>query len=122
VPRCPLDTLLGDAAYDAEAFHRLCREELAIRQSIFPLNSRGWRRPPQTRYRRQMYFRFPRGRYRQRWQVESVFSQFKRLLGSFLHAHSEQARYREVYLRILVFDLMLLLSSLRALFYRATCG
>jgi hypothetical protein len=112
-------SLLGDAAYDSEDFHAIGRRELGIRLTIFPINSRGCTKPPQTRYRSQMYRRFPKRRFGQRWQVESVFSQLKRLLNSHLRAHSESARFNEIYLRILTFDLMLLLCCLRYGFYGA---
>ena len=80
------DRVLADAAFDSEASHRYCREELGVRSTVIPLNRRGQgRKWPRTRYRRQMVKRFrkrPRGsRYRrvygQRWQAESTFSRHK---------------------------------------------
>jgi hypothetical protein len=62
--------LMGDAAYDAEHNHRLCREELGIRSTVIPLNRRRGRKWPKTRYRRQMKIRFFKRIYGQRWQVE----------------------------------------------------
>ena len=117
--RLELDTLFADAAYDSEEFHLLGRHELGIRQTVFPINSRGSTRPPLTRYRRQMHRRFPKRRFGQRWQVESVSSQLKRLLDAHLRAHSEVGRFAELYLRILTFNLMILLRRRVYGFYRA---
>jgi hypothetical protein len=114
--RCPLDTLLGDAAYDAEHNHADSRG-LGIRSTVFPLNRRNrGRKWPKTRYRRQMVRRFrkkPRGSrhkrvYGQRWQAESGFSRQKRLLGSALRARKWDNQKREILLRVLTHNLMLL--------------
>ena len=114
------DRVLADAAFDSEASHRYCREELGVRSTVIPLNRRGrGRKWPRTRYRRQMVKRFrkrPRGsRYRrvygQRWQAESAFSRHKRLLDSALRGRSDAARERECYLRVLTHNLMLLAAA-----------
>src|SRR6516225_11487920 len=53
------DRVLGDAAYDSEANHRLCREELGVRSTVIPINKRAQgRKWPRTKYRRQMKRRF----------------------------------------------------------------
>ena len=102
-------TLLGDAGYDAEHNHRLCREELGMRRSVIALNPRNTgRRWPKTPYRRATRRRFPRALYHQRWHAESGFSQFKRRLGSALTARSTAAQARELVLRVLAHNLMLL--------------
>jgi hypothetical protein len=106
--------LLGDTAYDAEHNHRLCREELGIRSTVIPLNPRrGSRRWPQTRYRRQMKRRFFKRVYRQRWQVESLFSRHKRVLGATLRARTWSAQKQECLVRILTHNLMILRCHLR---------
>jgi transposase len=114
------DRLLGDAAFDSEENHRLCREDLEVRSTVIPLNRRNQgRKRPQTRYRRQMKRRFrkkPRGSrykrvYGQRWQVESAFARHKRLLDSALRGRSDESRKRECYLRVLTHNLMLLAAS-----------
>jgi hypothetical protein len=103
------DTVLGDAAFDSEANHCLCREELGIRSTVIPINRRGrGRKWPSTKYRRQMKRRFHCRKYGQRWQVESAFSRHKRLLGSALRGRSEPSRQRECRLRVLTHNLMLL--------------
>ena len=107
--RIEIDTLYADAAYDCEAHHCLCRDELGIAKTVIPINDRG--RPdaiPQTRYRRQMKAQFPHEESGQRWQVESVISRFKRLLGSSLRARTDPSRTHECYLRVLTHNLMIL--------------
>jgi hypothetical protein len=116
----PIDTLLADGAFDAEHNHAYAREELGIRSTVIPLNRRNsGRKWPKTRYRRQMVKRFrrrPRGsRHRrvhgQRWQVESGFSRNKRLLGSALRARRWPNQKREVLMRVLTHNLMLLAAA-----------
>jgi Transposase DDE domain len=102
------ERLLGDRAYDAEHNHQLCREEVGIRSTVIPLNSRGARKWPQTRYRRQMKRRFLKRIYRQRWQVESLFSRHKRGLGATLRARKWSAQKQECLVRILTHNLMIL--------------
>ena len=117
--RCPLDTLLGDAAYDAEPHHAYARGELGIRSTVIPVYRRGRadrRNPPRGKYRGQMVRRFrpkPKGArhkrvYGQRWQIESGFSRHKRLLGSALRARRWAAQKQEVMLRVIVHNLILL--------------
>ncbi|MFC7538228.1 transposase [Siccirubricoccus deserti] len=53
---------------------------------------------------------FPRALYHQRWHAESGFSQHKRRLGSALSARSGAAQAREIILRVLTHNLMLLRS------------
>lgn len=102
------ERLLGDTAYDAEHNHRLCRQELGLRSTVIPLNPRGTRKWPQTRYRRQMKRRFFKRVYRQRWQVEGLFSRHKRLLGATLRARKWGAQKQECLMRILTHNLMIL--------------
>jgi len=115
--RCPLDTLPGDGAYDGEPHHAYARDRLGVRSTVFPVYRRGGGRGPvRGKYRRQMARRFrrrakgarPRRVYGQRWQVESGFSRHKRLLGSALRARRWAAQKREVVLRVVTHNLMLL--------------
>lgn len=107
------DRILADAAYDSEAHHRLCREQLGVRSTSIPLNPRGNPQTvPKTKYRRQMHTRFFCRIYRHRSHVESAISQDKRVLGSALRARSDESRTRESFLRVLTHDLMILRSSL----------
>jgi transposase len=106
------DRVLGDAAFDSEANHRLCREALGVRSTVIPLNRRNrGRRWPRTRYRRQMKKRFFKQVYGQRWQAESAFSRHKRLLGSALRGRSDVSRERECYLRVLTHNVMILAAT-----------
>jgi hypothetical protein len=47
-------------------------------------------------------------RYGQRWQVETVNSMLKRMLGSALRARSYWSRSREMTLRVLTLNIMIL--------------
>jgi hypothetical protein len=106
------DRVLGDAAFDSEANHRLCREDLHVRSTVIPLNRRNrGRKWPKTRYRRQMKKRFFKRVYGQRWQAESAFSRHKRRLGSALSGRSDASRERECRLRVLTHNLMLLADT-----------
>ena len=107
-----IDVALGDAGYDAEHNHRLCREGLGVRQTVIRLNRRNTgRRWPKTPYRRAMRHRFPKPLYHQRWHVESGFSQHKRRLGSALTARNPSSQNRELVLRVLTHNLMLLAET-----------
>jgi hypothetical protein len=113
------DRVLADAAFDSEAHHAYAREELGIRSSVIPINTRGHDGPPGGKYRSQMARRFvpkPEGsRHRrvfgQRWQAESAFSRHKRRLGSALYGKSDDSRERECRLRVLTHNLMLLAAT-----------
>jgi hypothetical protein len=103
----PLDTLLADAGFDSEANHVYAREKLNVRLSVIKLNPRSHgRKWPQTKYRRQMRRRFLCKRYKERVHAESAYSQMKRRLGSVLHSRRKSTRRIEVYLRVLVHNLM----------------
>jgi transposase len=107
-----VDTALGDAGYDAEHNHRLCREDLGVRQTVIRLNRRNTgRRWPKTPYRRAMRRHFPKATYNQRWHAESGFSQHKRRLGSALTARGDHAQARELALRVLTHNLMILAEA-----------
>lgn len=115
--RCPIDTLLGDAAFDGENLHAHARHDLGIRSTVFPVFRRGGGAGPVGgKYRNQMVRRFrpkPEGSrhrrvYGQRWQAESAFSRHKRQLGSALRARLWPNQAGEVLLRAVVHNLMLL--------------
>ena len=111
-----LDTVLADAAYDAEHNHRLCREVLGVRQSVIRLTPRSHgRRWPTPPYRRALRRAFPQALYHQRWHAESGFSRHKRRLGSALTTRATPAHRREIVLRVLTHNLMLLARRARKL-------
>jgi hypothetical protein len=74
--------LLADAGYDSEANHVFCRENLNISSTFIAYNPRRTSKLPTSKYRREMATQFDSQAYGQRWQVESLFSRHKRLLGS----------------------------------------
>lgn len=108
------ETLLADAGYESEGFHRYCREELGV-ESIIPTTQRGKSRkdgrPNKTNgyYRIMMKENFPKSQYGQRWQVETVFSMIKRNYGSALRARSYHSQTREIRARILTHNIAILL-------------
>ena len=107
--RVRIDRLLADAGYDSEANHSYPRRTLGIRSTVINLNRRGGgRRWAKTKYRRQMYRRFPKLKYRQRAQIESVISRLKRRLSSSLRGRSRATQRTEVHLRVITHDLLLL--------------
>jgi len=107
--RLPLDRLLCETGYDSEANHRIGREECGIRSTVIPLNPRRHgRKWPKTKYRRQMRRRFPKRKYGQRWQVESVVSRAKRRLGWVLSAKTAEYQAFECQNRVLTHNLMIL--------------
>ena len=105
--------LLGDAGYESEGFHCLCRDTLGIR-SIIPTTDRGRPRtdgkphPVKGKYRKLMKQRFPKKTYGQRWQIETVFSMLKRNMGAALRARNYHSQTREIRLRILTHNLAIL--------------
>ncbi len=116
-------TLLGDAGYESEGFHALCRDRLGIR-SIIPTTERGRPRldgKPRSvrgRYRQLMKRHFPKKTYGQRWQIETVFSMLKRNMGSALRARTYHSQNREIRLRVLTHNLAILWRPFDVL-YRA---
>ena len=87
-----------------------------MRSTVIPLNRRSTRKHPPTKYRKQMLRRFrkPKSKrkakrvYGQRWQVESGFSRLKRLLRSTVRAVKWVNQKKELMLRVIVYNLMLL--------------
>jgi transposase len=108
VRRVRIARLLADAGYDSESNHAFAREVLGIGNTQIALNRRGGRRWARTKYRRQMYRRFQRHVYRGRAQVECVISRIKRRLGAILRGRTETARTRELCLKIVTHNILLL--------------
>jgi len=111
--RQQFDTLLGDSGYESETVHRLCREQMGVR-SIIPTTERGRRRHDgrprrvRSKYRRKLLRNFPKKTYGQRWQIEAAFSMLKRRLGSALASRRPFALNREVLLRVITHNLMII--------------
>ena len=117
--------LLGDSGFDSESNHQICHEKLGISKTVIAVNDRGRKYSPISGFwRKQMHWHFPRKIYRQRWQVESVFSRFKRRLGYALRARTNGTRAVECLLRVLTYNLMVVLLTFYKelftnLFYKA---
>ena len=117
-PDFSIKHLVADAGYDSEATHAYAREELGIITTIPPTASIKPKHLPHKPYRRLMALEFDRESYRQRWQVETVFSMIKRVLGYTIHAKKEHTQNAEIVLLALTFNIMVILV-IKELFYRA---
>ncbi len=115
--RVRIVALAADAGYDSEASHEYARQQLGIRSLIPPLIGRRTEKPPAGYWRRHMKGRLHNTRYSSRWQVETVNSMLKRLLDSALRARKRWTQNREIVLRSLTLNLMILRR--RRVFYRA---
>jgi Transposase DDE domain/Transposase domain (DUF772) len=108
VRRARIEALLADADFDAEWLHDAVRSH-GVRTIIPPTRGRPSDKPPAGRWRRVMKQRFARlkRKYGQRWQVETVNSMIKRLLGSALRARVEENQFREIVLRAITHNVMI---------------
>ncbi|HTL29383.1 MAG TPA: transposase [Tepidisphaeraceae bacterium] len=106
-------TAVFDAGYDSEENHRLARNDLGLRSIIPPLIGRPTQKPP-TYWRRHMkrLLRTKRSRqrcgYTQRWQGETALSMMKRNLGSELAGRTANSRKRDMLLRVLTHNVMII--------------
>jgi len=120
IEHIPIKRLLGDAGYDSEDNQRICRKEFDIPSTVIPINNRNGKCDSITgHYRNQMKRRFPKRVFGNRWQIESVFSRFKRKLGYALRAVTEQSRATECLVRVMTYNLMILHLLVKYVFYRA---
>jgi hypothetical protein len=117
VKRARIETLLADADFDAEWVHQAARSH-GIRTIIPATRGRPSDKPPTGRWRRRMKQRFAgyRRKYGQRWQVETVNSMIKRRLGSALRARKPENQSREIILRAITHNVMIVRVKV---FYRA---
>ena len=115
--RARIEVLLADADFDAEWLHKAVRSH-GVRTIIPPTRGRPSEKPPAGRWRRVMRQRLARlkPKYGQRWQVETVNSMIKRRLGSALRARVEANQYREIILRAITYNVMIVRIQV---FYRA---
>lgn len=117
VKNISIGTLLADSGYDAEYNHQLCRDEFGIRSTVIQVNDRNLKYGRiGGRYRQRMKRRFPVASYRRRWHIESVFSRLKRRLGYALTARTSDSRTVEGLLRVLTYNLMVVLFTLKRAF------
>jgi len=99
--------LAADAGYDGEHNHVYARRR-GVRTLIPSRIGRPTDKPPSGYWRRMMRRVLPRSRYGQRWQVETTNSMLKRLLGSALRARNYWSQCREIMLRALTLNIMIL--------------
>jgi hypothetical protein len=113
--RMRIHTAVADAGYDSEPNHCFAREEMGVRSIIPPNSGRPSSKPPTGRYRRHMKNRFRRkadkATYGQRWQVETVNSMIKRNMGSALRATNARRRSKELLLRVITHNIMILTNA-----------
>jgi hypothetical protein len=102
--------LLCDAGYDSESNHLDAREQHGTVAIIPATSGRPTNKLPVAKHRRLMKAGWERykKRYGQRWQVETTISMFKRLLGSALRARRHWSRCREIMLRVITLNIMIL--------------
>jgi len=108
--------VVADAGYDSEAAHVWTRMEMRLQSLIPPEHGRPRKDggPPGGRWRRRMKQVLAsaesrkRSGYTQRWQVETVNSMIKRNLSSALRGKTAWSRKRDMMLKVLVHNLMLL--------------
>ena len=115
-----IDTLVADAGYDSEDAHVYARQILGIRSIIPSTIGRPSAKLPTGYYRRLMRRRFDRKKYGQRWQAETVTSMIKRNLGSALRARQYRTQGREIMLRVLTHNIMIVRFSWSFLQSKAT--
>lgn len=106
--RVCMQTMLADAGYDSEKAHCYTREQLGVRTIIPPRIGRPTTKLPTGKYRKIMATRFNKEKYGQRWQVETVNAMLKRALCSFLRSRSYWSQMREIMMRLITFNIMVL--------------
>jgi hypothetical protein len=106
----PIALVTADAGYDSEHSHVFARAR-GIRTIIPPLIGRRTDKLPRGYWRKIMATRFNKKLYGQRWQVETVNSMIKRNLGSALRARSYWSQCREIMLRLLTHNIMIVLPG-----------
>ena len=106
--RASLRLVVADAGYDSEGAHVFAREQCQVRTLIPATRGRPTTKRLRGYWRNQMRLRFNHQKYGQRWQAETVNSMIKRLLGSSLRARSYWSQSREINLRVLTHNIMIL--------------
>jgi Transposase DDE domain len=102
--------LLCDAGYDSEPNHRHARNQHGTLAIIPATSGRPSSKLPKGKHRHRMKSQWARykSRYGQRWQVETLISMLKRMLGSALRAVKHHNRMREMLLRAITLNIMIL--------------
>ena len=115
--RVRLSRVSADAGYDSEANHAFARDTCRVRSIIPAKHGRPTTKPASGRYRRLMQSRFDLDAYRDRVQVETVMSMLKRRLDGFVRGRNAWSQRRDLRLKVLTHNVMLLLQV--EVFYRA---
>jgi hypothetical protein len=116
--RVGIGRITADAGFDSEPNHMFARDECQIRSIIPAKQGRRTQKPARGRYRRLMQTRFDRDAYRDRVQVETVVSMVKRRLESFVRGRNAWSQRRELRLKVLTHNVMILLRV--EVFYTAS--
>jgi hypothetical protein len=111
----------ADSGFDSEANHRVARQDMGLLGLIPPDAGRPSKSgaPPTSRWRRHMKglpkTKASRRRcgYTQRWQCETVMSMIKRNLGSALRGRTPWSRRRDMQLKAITHDFMVLAEVYR---------
>src|SRR5580658_4797612 len=107
-----LKRVLADAGFDSHENHRVAREELSVQTLIKVGIGRPTCKNLSSKYRRRMRWKLAgsqRGKpYGQRAQAETFNSMFKRNLGDHLRSRTSDRRKRELALRVVVHNLMII--------------
>lgn len=106
--RVKIAALAADAGYDSEAAHQYAREECGTRTLIPATRGRPTQKRLKGYWRQRMKTRFNNKKYAQRWQVETVNSMIKRSMGSALRARTYWSQSREITLKVLTHNIMIL--------------
>jgi hypothetical protein len=106
--RAKIGTLLADAGYDSEAAHVFARDRHGTRTIIPATCGRPTSKKLKGYWRNRMKTRFNKVKYGQRWQVETVNSMIKRSMGSALRARTYWSQSREIALKALTHNVMIL--------------
>ena len=102
--------VLCDAGYDSEPNHLHARQQHGTTAIMPATSGRPSPKPPKEKHRRRMKLQWHnyKSRYGQRWQVETLISMLKRMLGSALRAVKHHNRMREMLLRVITLNIMIL--------------
>ena len=109
VPHATVRHCVSDAGYDSEWNHTYARDYHGILTTIPARHGRPTDKAPSGYYRRLMNRTIEhRAYYGQRWQIETVNSMIKRMLGSALRSRRTRSQNQEIKLRAITHNVMIL--------------
>jgi len=113
--RHPFRALAADCGFDGEKHQQFLSEKLNVIGIIPPERGRPRTRSDPNRrggfYRQFIHDHWPKRIYGQRWQVETFFSMLKRLLDSYLRATNWRSQHREMCLKCLTLNFMVIAAA-----------